>query len=85
MGMKRERIGNAVRWLGWIIVGLSIVQTAYWYIDIHSDPSVRAYAPLVVIEGGFLAFGGVVVVVIGRLIRGRGAAPNPDSRKDFTA
>lgn len=72
MGTTRETTGHVVRRLGWVIVGLSLAYTAYGYLDIYSDISVRAYAPLIVIEGGFYTLCGFAVVWAGRLIRGKG-------------
>lgn len=71
MKAGREKIGGIIGKAGWVIIFFSAAYAIFGYIDIYSDISVRAYAPLVLIEGGLYGFGGAVVVLAGRLIRGR--------------
>lgn len=67
-------VGKLARVTGWVIVIYAVLRYAYAYYDIYSDISVRAYAPLVLIEGGFYLIVGLVVMFAGRWIERKAAA-----------
>ncbi|CUW41686.1 protein of unknown function [Magnetospirillum sp. XM-1] len=68
---RRTVFGNAVRYLGWAIVAINGVYMAYGFVTIYSDVSVRAFAPLVLMEGAMYVAVGLLIVGVGRLIRGK--------------
>ncbi|DAB28474.1 MAG: hypothetical protein A2513_07495 [Sulfurimonas sp. RIFOXYD12_FULL_33_39] len=57
---------NIVKLAGWGISFIALIYTIVGYIDIASDASTRAFAPLVLIEGIFFISIGLVVVWIGK-------------------
>jgi hypothetical protein len=67
-------VGKIIRLMGWGIVAYALVTRGYGYFDISSDASVRAYAFLVLIEGGIFALLGLGVVWLGRRLERREAA-----------
>lgn len=60
--------GKLLRLVGWLIVIWSVLRYSYGFYDIYSDVSVRAFAPLVLIEGGFYLVIGLVVIFVGRRV-----------------
>lgn len=69
-----QQAGKVTRILGWVIVIYAVLRYGYAYYDIYSDISVRAYAFLVLIEGGFYLLIGVIVIFVGRRIEKKEAA-----------
>lgn len=53
---------NRVKLAGWGISLIALIYTIIGYIDIVSDASTRAFAPLVIIEGIFFISIGLIVV-----------------------
>lgn len=66
--------GRLLRLFGWLIVIWSVLRYSYGFYDIYSDVSVRAFAPLVLIEGGFYLAIGLIVVFVGGRLEKRAAA-----------
>jgi len=58
--------GKNVMYLGWAVSLMALIYSVIAYIDIASDPSTKAFAFLVFIEGGFFILIGLVIVWIGR-------------------
>ena len=57
---------NMFKLVGWGISLIAFIYTVVGYIDITSDASTRAFAPLVIIEGIFFISIGFIVVWIGK-------------------
>lgn len=74
MSSSNQQIGKVVQWVGWISVALSILSYGYGFLNTVSDPSVSAYAGLIVLEGAFFLAIGLFIVWFGHRI-GRPAAP----------
>ncbi|MDK9720641.1 MAG: hypothetical protein OEL53_05600 [Rhodospirillales bacterium] len=72
--VKDRNVGKLARITGWVIVIYAVLRYSYAYYDIYSDASVRAYAFLVLIEGGFYLIVGLVVIFAGRWIERKAAA-----------
>ena len=66
--MEKRKISDAkiVKFVGWAIVAYAVLRYGYAYYDISSDASTRAFAPLVLVEGGFYLLIGVVVLFVAR-------------------
>ncbi len=58
--------GKKVMYLGWAISLMALLYSVVAYFDIASDPSTKAFAFLVFIEGGFFILIGLVIVWVGR-------------------
>lgn len=71
MFKKNMTIGKLVGIVGWLLTIWAVLRYAYAYYDIYSDVSVRAFAPLVLIEGGFYLVIGLVLVFVGRRVERR--------------
>jgi hypothetical protein len=69
--MDKWRIGNAIRWIGWAIVVVYGIKYSYYTFNTLSDPSVSAYAMFAVLQGALFVAGGVILIWIGRGVRGR--------------
>ena len=54
-----------IKYIGWGIALIASMYTIVGYVDISSDASSRAFAPLVLIEGGFYIAIGLVVAWFG--------------------
>ncbi|ADR19963.1 hypothetical protein [Calditerrivibrio nitroreducens] len=66
MQSANEGLGKKVtKYAGWGITLVATIYTITGYIDIASDASTRAYAPLIFIEGGFFIAIGLVVLWLG--------------------
>lgn len=61
-------VGRVVRWFGLILAAGYAIDTLVGYGDIAGDASVRAFAPLVLIEGAFFVAGGLLVAYVGARI-----------------
>lgn len=68
MDLNNKQIGKGIQFFGWFIVFFNVVKYGYGVYDTLSDPSVRAYAPLIVVEGVLFACGGLLFVWLGRRI-----------------
>lgn len=68
-------VGRVVRWFGLILAAGYAINTLVGYGDIASDASVRAFAPLVLIEGAFFVAGGLLVAYVGARIERSEKAP----------
>lgn len=68
MNLNNKQIGNGIQFFGWFVVLLNLVKYGYGVYDTLSDASVSAYAPLIIIEGGFYVCGGLFFVWLGRRI-----------------
>lgn len=64
--MSTNENRNIVKLVGWGISLIAFIYTVIGYIDIASDASTKAFAPLVLIEGMFFVLIGLIVVWIGR-------------------
>jgi len=58
--------GKNVMYVGWAVSLMALLYSVVAYFDIASDPSTKAFAFLVFIEGGFFILIGLVIVWIGR-------------------
>lgn len=58
-------IGRVVFWLGLILAAGFALDALVSYSDIARDASVRAFAPLVLIEGAFFVVVGLFIAVLG--------------------
>lgn len=67
--MDNTKIGNGIRWLGWAVVLINGIRYGYATFDTLSDPSVSAYALLIVFEGIIYVTGGLILVWVGNRIR----------------
>ncbi len=54
-----------IKYVGWVITSMAIIYTIAGYIDITSDASTSAYAPLVLAEGCFYIVIGLAVTWFG--------------------
>ncbi|WP_303785192.1 hypothetical protein [Azovibrio restrictus] len=81
MSSSNQQIGKIVEWLGWISVTLSILSYGYGFLDTASDPSVSAYAGLIVLEGAFFLAIGLFIVWFGRRIA-RPVAPTEPAQPE---
>lgn len=72
--VKDLNVGKLAKFTGWVIVLYAVLRYGYAYYDIYSDISVRAYAFLVLIEGGFYLIVGLVVMLAGRWLERKAAA-----------
>ncbi len=74
--MAKRKISDAkiVGFVGWAIVIYAVLRYGYAYYDISSDASVRAYAFLVLIEGGFYLLIGVIVLFVAKRLARKAAA-----------
>ena len=54
-----------LKYVGYAVSLIALIYTVIEYIDISSDASMRAFAPLVLIEGGFFILVGLVIAWIG--------------------
>ena len=74
--------GKVVQRIGWVMFAAVMARYAYAFYDIVSDPSVSAYAFLVILEGMFyLCMCLLVVWVGGRLNRaGKSTEPPPEDQ-----
>lgn len=57
--------GKAIKYIGFTISLIAAIYTTAGYIDLSSDASTRAYAPLVFIEGGFFVVIGLLMAWLG--------------------
>ncbi|MDQ1243963.1 MAG: hypothetical protein QG565_303 [Campylobacterota bacterium] len=64
--MSTNQNRNIVKLAGWGISLVAFIYTVVGYIDIASDASTKAYAPLVILEGAFFTSIGLIVVWVGR-------------------
>ncbi|MBS4067551.1 MAG: hypothetical protein WC279_00415 [Sulfurimonas sp.] len=64
--MSTNRNKNIVKLAGWGISLMAFIYTVVGYIDIASDASTKAYAPLVILEGALFISIGLIVVWMGR-------------------
>lgn len=64
--MSTNHNRNIVKLAGWGISLVAFIYTVVGYIDIASDASTKAYAPLVILEGTFFILIGLIVVWVGR-------------------
>ncbi len=62
---KKISDGKLIKIVGWGVTLVALVYHVLGYIDIASDASTRAYAPLILIEGGFFVIIGLVTVWLG--------------------
>ncbi|MBI5120193.1 MAG: hypothetical protein HZA67_04265 [Rhodospirillales bacterium] len=76
--VKDLNVGKLARITGWVIVIYALLRYSYAYYDIYSDASVRAYAFLVLIEGGFYLIVGLAVMFAGRWIERKEAAKHKE-------
>ncbi|MEW5787164.1 MAG: hypothetical protein AB1899_04850 [Pseudomonadota bacterium] len=68
MDLNSQQIGKGLQWFGWLFVLFNGVKYGYGVYDTLSDPSVSAYAPLIVAEGMLFACSGLFIVWLGRRI-----------------
>lgn len=64
--MSTNQNRNIVKLAGWGISLVAFIYTVVGYIDIASDASTRAFAPLVFVEGIFFILIGLLVVWMGK-------------------
>lgn len=64
--MSTNQNRNIVKLAGWGISLAAFIYTVVGYIDISSDSSTKAYAPLIILEGVFFISIGLIVVWMGR-------------------
>lgn len=64
--MSTNRNKNIIKLAGWGISLMAFIYTVVGYIDIASDVSTKAYAPLIILEGIFFISIGLIVVWMGR-------------------
>lgn len=68
----RVTLGNGLRVLGWMVVAGTVFKYAKGCIELATaDPSMAGYIPLVLGEGLVYVVAGLLLVGLGRLVRGR--------------
>jgi hypothetical protein len=73
--MSKVSVGNAIRLFGWLVVVFNALKYSLATFDTLTDPSVKAYAMLVVFEGLLHIAGGLLIVWIGKRLTKKVAAP----------
>lgn len=67
----RETIGTAIRIAGWVIVVSVVLRYGWSALMLMMDSSMTGYIPLMLAEGLVYVIGGLLLVGLGYLIRGR--------------
>ena len=74
--------GKKIKFIGWGILIAALVYSIVGYLDIASDPSTKAFAFLVFIEGGLWMGIGLVAVWIGYRIDKKSSDKNSAAKEN---
>lgn len=78
----RTSNGKNVKLIGWSIFLVALIYSIVGYIDIASDPSTKAFAFLVFIEGSLFMATGLVMVWIGYRIQKKASHKSSEIQKN---